>query len=74
MSLHDPKNPRHTRIFELLRQNDAAIDTSELMRAHPVRRVHPDAVESLKKVALKSLEPSGAVFSAAKPGRNNKLF
>lgn len=74
MSLHDLKNPRHTRIFELLRQNDAAIDTSEQIKAHPVRPLSVADVDTLKRVALKSLVRSDVGLVGAKPGRNNKLF
>ncbi|WP_299369561.1 hypothetical protein [uncultured Tateyamaria sp.] len=71
MSFHDPQNPRHQRIFELLRQTDAAVDTTQTLQTRPTRKLDVDEISAVQKTALKSLERSGV---SAKPGRYHKFF
>ncbi|WP_299294393.1 hypothetical protein [uncultured Tateyamaria sp.] len=74
MSFHDPNNPRHGRIFELLRQNDAALNTSNTPRVARQDALNPSDVDALKSLALKSLERSDGRGRAAKSGRHDKLL
>jgi len=74
MTIHNPQNPRHARIFDLLRHGDPSVETTDEDRTHasdPRNVEHQDAV---KEAALRSFAPSGVSAVAFKPGRNYKLF
>lgn len=70
MALHDPQNPRHGRIFELLRQTDAAVDVT-----YTVQTVEaPVDIDALKHDALRSWDRADGSPLRAKAGRHHKLF
>ncbi len=53
--LHDPGNPKHARLFELLRQEHDAATTVARVRNFTIRKVSADEAEQIKAVARKSL-------------------
>ena len=54
--LHDPKNPRHARLFELLRQTNVAQDTVARLDEFNIRKVNADELEVIKRVAERSMQ------------------
>ena len=65
MLLSDPKNPRHMRLFELMRQHDVAVSRTTRAKALPVRRLAPSELEQVKMNALRSFPDRGVT----RPGR-----
>ncbi|KIC48838.1 hypothetical protein RA29_14275 [Tateyamaria sp. ANG-S1] len=74
MSLHDPKSPRHRRVFELLRQNDSALVVTLTQDVEDTAQAPRVDFERLKSTALQSFERAGSISAATKPGRNHKLL
>jgi hypothetical protein len=74
MTRHDPKNPRHMRIFDLLRQGDPAVDPKRHARSASGPCLSFEDEEAVKQSALKSFAKSDVLRRAPEPGRNNKLF
>lgn len=54
MPLHDSNEPRHLRIFELLRQSDAAVDCAMSGQKLKSRPLSGAEIDALKTVALRS--------------------
>jgi hypothetical protein len=54
-NLHDPENPRHARLFELLRQNDVAETTAARVHDFNIRKVNKDELDTIKRVAERSM-------------------
>jgi hypothetical protein len=54
-NLHDPKNPRHSRLFELLRQKHAADSLVGNVQGFKVRRVNKDELDEIKRSAARSM-------------------
>ncbi|MEP1198348.1 hypothetical protein [Tateyamaria sp.] len=50
----DPENPRHMRLFELLRQRDVALDRASDAQGLRSRRLEPDELERVQQIALRS--------------------
>ncbi|MEO0936551.1 MAG: hypothetical protein AAFY38_00180 [Pseudomonadota bacterium] len=54
--LHDPQNPRHARLFELLRQQNRAETTVSRGKGFVIRRVTPQEADAIKAAARHSLQ------------------
>lgn len=54
--LHDPKDPRHSRLFELLRQGERAADVAAPAHKLTFRKATPEEVEMIKLSAAKTLQ------------------
>ena len=54
-NLHDPDNPRHSRLFELLRQTDVAESAATRVQDFNVRKVNKDELDVIKLVAERSM-------------------
>lgn len=54
-NIHDPKDPRHTRLFELLRQKHAADTFADNVQGFKVRRVNKEELDEIKRVAARSI-------------------
>lgn len=74
MPLHDPNNPRHARIFDLLRHGDPSVDGTgdHTGLAHSGPSIQDQ--DAVKQAALQSFARSDLVNRALEPGRNHKLF
>ncbi|MEL7099145.1 MAG: hypothetical protein AAGM84_09990 [Pseudomonadota bacterium] len=55
---HDPKNPRHARLFELLRQQNRSETTVARGKGFVVRKVSAEEAAQIKAVATRSLRPA----------------
>ena len=58
-NLHDPDDPRHARLFELLRQNDVATKAAEKVQDFNIRRVNKDELDVIQRVAARSMLRAG---------------
>lgn len=58
-NLHNPDDPRHARLFELLRQNHVAESTAARVHDFNVRKVNKDELEVIKRVAERSMRRVG---------------
>jgi len=56
--LHDTRNPRHARLFELLRQQSRTETTVARGKGFVIRRVTADEAAAIKAAAQKSLQPA----------------
>ncbi len=74
MSLHDPNNPRHARIFDLLRHGDPSVETDVDDMIAPPAANPTNHQDDVKQAALRSFSRSDVVDGALEPGRNHKLF
>lgn len=76
MTVHDPKNPRHARIFELLRHGDPSLAPHAPAKVPAGDVISVADQDALKQFALKSFAKSEVVGvdGPLKPGRNHKLF
>lgn len=74
MPLHSPQNPRHARVFEILRQNELAADVTHYVRHAHLVPSEVDRIDAFRRNALRSLERSNDVLVGAETGRNHKLF
>jgi hypothetical protein len=54
--LHDPENPRHARLFELLRQNDVVETIASRVHDFNIRKVNQDEMDVIKRVAARSMQ------------------
>ncbi|MDG1470959.1 MAG: hypothetical protein P8Q26_05280 [Ascidiaceihabitans sp.] len=54
--LHDPENPRHARLFELLRQNDVVETMASRVHDFNIRKVNQDEMDVIKRVAARSIQ------------------
>lgn len=54
-NLHDPNDPRHMRIFEMMRQNHVAKDTAARVQQFNTRKVNKDELETIKRLAQRSM-------------------
>lgn len=54
--LHDPENPRHARLFELLRQNDVVETMASRVHDFNIRKVKQDEMDVIKRVAARSMQ------------------
>ncbi|WP_390914877.1 hypothetical protein [Pseudosulfitobacter sp. SM2401] len=54
--LHDPENPRHARLFELLRQNDVVETMASRVHDFNIRKVNQDEMDVIKRVAARSMQ------------------
>ena len=54
-NIHDPKDPRHTRLFELLHQKHAADTFAGNVQGFKVRRVNKEELDEIKRVAARSI-------------------
>ena len=54
MMLSDPENPRHMRLFELMRQHDVALDRASEVKAWRSRHLDTAELERVQRIALRS--------------------
>ena len=54
---HNPDDPRHKRLFELLRQEETAERIVKDPKAFRIRPINPDELETIKRVAARSMMP-----------------
>ena len=54
--LHDPENPRHARLFELLRQNDVVETMASRVHDFNIRKVNQNEMDVIKRVAARSMQ------------------
>lgn len=54
-NIHDPNDPRHMRLFELLRQKHAADTIVGNVQGFQVRRVNKEELDEIKRVAARSM-------------------
>lgn len=54
-NLHDPNDPRHMRLFELLRQKHAADTIVGNVKGFQVRKVNREELDEIKRVAALSM-------------------
>ena len=66
MMLSDPQNPRHMRLFELMRQRDVAVSRASEAKALPVRRLALCELEQVQRIALRSF-PDRPVMRPDRP-------
>jgi hypothetical protein len=52
---HDPNDPRHMRLFELLRQKHAADTIVGSVKGFQVRHVNKEELDKIKHVAARSM-------------------
>lgn len=55
---HNPDDPRHKRLFEYLRQEESADKLVNDPKAFSVRRINPEDMEVIKRVAARSMLPT----------------
>lgn len=58
-ALHSPANPRHARLFELLRQQDCAATTVPRGQGFVVRAVTTEEAAQIRAVAERSFRKAG---------------
>ncbi|MDB4073448.1 hypothetical protein N9530_01690 [Ascidiaceihabitans sp.] len=54
-NFHNPNDPRHKRLFELLRQKHVATHLGSTVKALKVRKVDHDELDEIKRIAARSL-------------------
>ena len=54
-NIHNPNDPRHVRLFELLRQKRVADTHMGKLGGFQVRRVDKDELDKIKRVAARSM-------------------
>ncbi|MGJ8627934.1 MAG: hypothetical protein ACSHXB_13330 [Sulfitobacter sp.] len=60
--LHNPSNPRHTRMFELLRQTEQAMHTMDRIKVTAVKELDEHVAQKIRENAVHSLRFHGAVI------------
>lgn len=54
-NIHNPDDPRHMRLFELLRQKHASDTIVGSVKGFQVRRVNKEELDEIKRVAARSI-------------------
>ena len=54
-NFHDPNDPRHMRLFELLRQKHAADTIVGSVKGFQIRSVNKEELDKVKRVAARSM-------------------
>jgi hypothetical protein len=56
MTVHDPKDPRHKRIFELLRTQNVSINRAMMASNIRLRPLEGAEIEAVKAAAIRSFK------------------